>query len=235
MSIKTVLFAGAMLAVSVSATSAATISYGVVPPGPAISVPLTTTNFTRSFLVPKFDTALGTLQSVQFVLNGMVVSTIRFESLDAAPSTVTGTAAATVTLTRPDNTTLVAVVPTQTRTATQTAYDGVTDFGGTSGDTFAGLTGSTLADSGLLTSAADLALFSGTAGSTIALPVTAAGSSTATGPGNIVAQINTQAAADVTVTYVYDVPTTTVPEPASLVLLGASLAGAGLLRRRKAA
>jgi len=223
--------AAATVLVASTAAQAATVSYGTTPVSTStLTTGLQTTNFTSSITLPKFNTALGTLTSVAIDFAGSVTSTIRFESLDASASTVTGTAAATVTLTRPNASQLAVILPTNTRSATEAAFDGVIDFGGASGDIFSNVSGTVTAPTATLTSASDLALFSG-AGS-IVLPVTGTGSSTITGPGNVVSQINTQASGSAFVVYTYAAALTSIPEPASMALLGASLAGLGLLRRR---
>ena len=163
----------AATALVASATAqAATISFGTTPASTStLTTGLRPTNFTTSLTVPRFNTSLGTLTSVAIDFAGGVNSTIRFESQDAAASTITGTASATVTLTRPDNSQLAVVLPTNTRSQTVTAYDGTLDFAGTSGNTFSNVAGNLTAPTVNLTAAADLALFSSNGASDILLPV----------------------------------------------------------------
>jgi len=192
-------------------------------------IPLNTTNWNLSVTVPKFDGSLGTLTKITFDLMGDVEGSARFESLDAAPATVTMDLSAQITLQRPDLSPLVVTLPTASTLDNVTAFDGVIDFGGTSGKTYPLLTASD-ADSAMLLSPfspIDTANFIGGPLDTITLPVKAQGASTGSGAGNLLLQFATQAAANVQVTYEY-IP---IPEPAAASLLG--LIGLVLLRRRR--
>lgn len=165
------------------------------------SIPLQATNWSNTVTIPKFDPNLGTLQSIQFSLTGRIEGSARAESLDAAPTVVTTSFSANITLTRPDLTPLVVTLPIANFMDSFTAFDGTIDFLGTSGETHAGIMTS---DTQMQTSPpplSDLALFTG-AGN-IVLPVTATGQSIATGAGNLITQFLTDAAADVQVCYTY--------------------------------
>lgn len=192
------------------------------------SVMLQSTNYTSSVTVPRFDPSLGELTKVSFMLNGSVEGSARFESLDAEPAIVEMQLAAELTLQRPDMSTLVVTLPLVMTSDNADAFDGGIDFGGTSGKSYAGLSGSD-SDMAMSTLAADLALFTGPAfmPGTITLPLTAMGASSGSGAGNLLLQFMTSAGAEVKVTYEYR-----VPEPASLGLLG--LGGLTLIRRRRA-
>ena len=200
---------------SVSAAFAGSVTY-------SDSISLSQTNWNSSVSIPKFDSSLGILTSIEFYLYGYVSGIAQFESLDASPATVTTNLSAMLKLTRPDNSTLVVSLPIASTTDNVTAYDGITDFNGTSGKTYSNLSANDT-ESFVSTLASDFALFTGTGN--IVLPINALGTSSGSGAGNLLLQFNTFASADVIVKYNYDTPV--IPEPASLVALLSGIAGIG--------
>ncbi len=188
-----------------------------------VSAPLTPTNSNRIISVPQFDSAVGSLEAVELSLWGHVEGSARFESLNASNRTVTMNLAARIDLTNFDGTLISSVLPITSVTDTVSGFDGVMDFGGTSGRTYSNLMADTTAPLRSFTDAATLNLFTGSG--LMNFPVTGTGASTASGPGNIVYQFSTATSAWVQVTYHYAV----VPEPFTAGLLCLS----GLLLRRR--
>ncbi|OWY71265.1 hypothetical protein B7486_11760 [cyanobacterium TDX16] len=205
---------------TVSAAQADTIMF-------SDNVALQPTNFMTSVTLPKFDPSLGTLDKITLKLSGHVEGMAQFESLDADPATVDMELAAQIKLQRPDLSTLVITLPLVMTTDNVTAFDGLIDFGGTSGKSYPLLTADDV-DSVMTMSMMDLALFTGPGN--IMLPVMATGASTGSGAGNLLLQFSTSASANVMVTYDY-----TVPEPATASLLGMGAFAAVRRRRRVAA
>jgi len=167
------------------------------------SIPLTTTNWNHTVTIPRFDPAMGILQSIDFELSGTIDGSAKFESLDNAPSNVTMSFQGQLVLTRPNLTQLVVVLPVANFANSVTAYDGTTDFGGTSGVTYPSVNAS---QTNMATSprpVSDLTLFSGPSGNpgTIVLPVSASGTSVASGAGNLITQFQQKASAIVRVCY----------------------------------
>ena len=221
--LKSFLVAGVALAATATAANATTVTYT------SNVVPLTSTNFGGVALnLQQFNPMLGTLTGISVHLHGDILGSARAESLDAAPETVTLNLSATLTLTRPDNSTIVVTTPVVNRIASLSAFDGLVDYGGTSGVAY--LNQSAHADNTVALSAGDFALFTGF-GNVSGL-LNGSGASAATGAGNLATLFLTQAGGFADVTYTFS-PTMT-PEPAAIALLGLGMGVLGFARRRAA-
>lgn len=201
------------LAVLAAVAVAATALAVPVPPQEVCyerQIDLATTNWNNMIEIPRFDPALGDLLAVNWVLTGYVEGNASFESLDAAPAVVTMNLQATITLFAPDNSPLDVVIPVVQTMDNVSEFDGTIDFGGTSGRSYLGVNDSEQ----VVNSSSDpgvLALFTGLGN--VSLPVSAAGTSSATGAGNLVTIFQTAASAHIEICYKY------VPEPSTLALL----------------
>ena len=170
------------------------------------SVPLQPTNWSTTINLPKFDPALGTLQSIQFTVETEVHGSVGVENTStSSPSDVDTHFENVIQLKRPDNSILATANPSADFTDTLAVFDNTIDFDGASGETHPNIIA---VDTDMTTSpppASDLPLFTGPLGNpgTIDLPVTAVGSASATGGGNIFVTFTSQAQATVTVCYNY--------------------------------
>ncbi|MBN2377995.1 MAG: choice-of-anchor E domain-containing protein [Sedimentisphaerales bacterium] len=186
------------------------------------SISLTATNWSDVVTVPKFDPALGVLQSIVFDMEAMVNGVAGFENRDDNSATITLELIAIVTLKNPGGGNLLVTIPTASVTETVAFYDDNLDFTGSSGRTYSDLTDS---ETETFTSfaPADLALFTGLGD--INLDVSAKGASSASGSGNLVLFFSTLASADITVNYLY------IPEASTIFIL--VLGGVIVFRRPK--
>jgi protocatechuate 3,4-dioxygenase beta subunit len=163
------------------------------------SVPDSPTDWTQTVSIAQFNPSLGQLTSIDVINADTFTSHIRVESLDSAPSTITATVSGALTLSGPAVASLL-TNSSASQTFQATAFDGTIDFGGTSGHDFGSQTAPG-SNQITLTNATDLAQFLGT-GSVSFTEVTRATSS-ASGAGNLLTQINSSASAHLSVVYHY--------------------------------
>jgi hypothetical protein len=195
---KSILAAGVAL-VAAASTNAATISYTLfdtVSPQPLDWSQLT-------IAVQQWNPALfpgATLNSAYYTLDGSIIGDARGENSAGSPATITLTLGASLTAILPGVVGLYQTLPTATQSFGATAFDGLNDFDGTSGQTFLGLSG---LDSDIGTITGSLVGFIG-AGNVITPGILLAqGSSTGTGSGNVTTQFSSAAGAKLTITYDY--------------------------------
>ncbi len=188
------------------------------------------TGWSGELRLPKFDPAWGTLNSVTLEYGGELTASLAFESRDRRPAQITGTVQGLMRFypTPYHAPNPFDVTKTFSQTFAATAYDGVMDFGGTSGHTYddsnsglhSGFTGSS--DPGIKT------LFSGSG--EIVIPWEVSGTAYGSGAGNLVLMTGLLASGDARVVYEY----TPVPEPSGLLALLPGIAGlVGTLRLRR--
>jgi hypothetical protein len=178
----------------------------------------------------QFDTLGGTLTLVEvdWALQGYVSGTSQAENTDPDHGhLLTLNLSTVVSLYDPSSVLLGSITPTANKTFNATLFDGKLDFGGTSGVTYSGLSG-TLFTSGALVSG--LAPYIGLG--TINYGASSKGASSASGSGNMVSAFTTYGKAIGGVRYGYT-QKNLIPEPGTGALMLAGLAGAVLLRRRR--
>lgn len=206
------------------------------------TIPLADTEWAQSITIAKFNPALGTLTEVECYVNGSAQGEAAIENRSrTSAAQVTIQLKVQETLSKPDNSgPIVVTIPLINDARNLPVYDGVLDFGGTSGVTYP-LTNATASNSNTLTAPADLAMFVAAApGETVVLPMTAVGMSSFTGSGNLAGSVSSSAGAEAGCRYKYtfEAPDPVIPEfPAPALAAGAAaLIGAGAImytRRRQ--
>jgi hypothetical protein len=151
----------------------------------------------------QFNPALGKLDAILLSVGNTVSGTFSAENLETMPARVSMTENASMTVASPGDAAGVTADAGTSTSFSLGAYDGSADFSGSSGqsETLPAVSGLDPIDGTQLTDSLDLNAFTGTG--TIALPVSTAGTSTVTGPSNLLEEITQQTGGTVSVSYVY--------------------------------
>lgn len=189
------------------------------------SIPSTTTNWNNNVTLPQWNPALfpgQTLTGVKIILTGSVSGRARVQNGDASPADVSYNLSALVNLSGPGGA-AIAVLPLAGGNAIlAAAVNPPQTFMAPDGLDTNSLNNSQM-DMAVI-APGNFALYTGA--STIALNVTAMGTSSASGGGNLTSIFNTSAAAAYEVQYTY------IPTPGAAAMLG--LGGLVAVRRRRA-
>ncbi|MCC5646843.1 PEP-CTERM sorting domain-containing protein [Nostoc sp. CHAB 5824] len=177
--------------------------------------------------IQKFDSSLGTLQGVTIEFTGDILGNAGFENRSQTPTPVTINLASQFSL-QLNNQSLLALNPQYAYSYQVAKFDGILDYGGTSGKTVSNLTATQSATQSF-TNTQFLQSFTGNGN--IDFLFSAIANSVVTGSGNMRSYVDTYAKAGIKVTYDYN-DVKSVPEPSST--LGVALiAGLCLLSQRK--
>jgi len=173
-----------------------------------VAIAPSTLNWASEPSVARFDLSLGLLREVRFTLSGSILGALGIENSSPNPQNLTGTLSAILTLMDPTFAPIAAMsVAAPPQPFALGPFDGVFDFGGTSGATISGLSATNLVAVSVPYPSATAALFVGPPSSpgTVLTPIAAQGSSFFAGNnGNEASQIYLSASASLEVCYVFD-------------------------------
>jgi hypothetical protein len=148
-----------------------------------------------------FGATMGTLTEVDVVTSGSFTSRFSAENLGDSGNSITGTTAANLAISVPTGA-VPMTIPAVSRSFNASPFDGQLDDGGTSGQTFAPVTSSSMPQTEVLTSPADLAAFTGH----FRIPFGVSGHATgsvASSHGEVSGAFQTDTSATITVVYHY--------------------------------
>jgi hypothetical protein len=201
--------------------SAASITY-------SDTIDLQTTDWSETLSFQQYDlNSILPLSSIDIIFTGFILGDVEIESRDATAKTVTGNLKATIDLSWTGGDVITTSLPSAEVSFDATAYDGVLDFGGTSGTILTDLYASQTVTTVTYT-ASDSEFWYFIGSGTVSFDVDAIGVSAAAASGNVLTGFTTQAGAEISVVY------NTVPEPSTMLLFGAGVAGLASVTRRKA-
>jgi len=187
---------------------------------------LSTVDWTKQFVFNQFDPTLGQLLSVQFILDGKIISDVSVQNLNAESKAYDIFVNGIVTLGGTPTPIVITTPSFNVNTGTLAAKTNPTGtFSGPDAKVWTGLTGT---DSDSTTYTSDLGAYIGNG--QLSLPVFASSASNANGAATLLLLVETKAQASATIIYNYE----PIPEPATYALFGGGLLGLALLRRRAA-
>ena len=184
-----------------------------------------TTDWADTLRVSQFDASVGTLQSIAVTFSANMNTVMQLDNNNATAENVRGN---------------ISVLTLGSFQGLSLELDLLQNTGfqflGADGSASEGYTSNTLNAMNSVTfniDSADFSDFIGTGFLETSGLGTLGGFGVSGGGGNVLAQVATQAGANLSISYTYDDVTTDIPEPTSLALLGLGLMGFAASRKKK--